>query len=83
MKIKIFGTGCTKCKKLYENTLEAVKLAGVDAEVTKVEDINQIINAGVMITPALSVDGEIKITGKVPGADEIKKHLSTGVSNDE
>lgn len=75
MKIEILGTGCAKCKKLYENTLEAVKLSGKDAEVGKVEDIKQIMEYGVMATPAIVVDGEVKASGKLLSPDEIKKLL--------
>jgi small redox-active disulfide protein 2 len=75
MKIEILGTGCPKCKKLFENAAEAVKAAGIQAEVVKVEDINAIMNSGVMITPALAVDGEVKSAGKVLGVDEIKKMI--------
>ena len=76
MKIEILGTGCPKCKKLFENAQEAVKILGAAADVVKVEDIQQIMNAGVMITPALAVDGEVKSAGKVLSADEIKKIIS-------
>ena len=76
MKIEILGTGCPKCKKLFENAQEAVKNLGAAADVVKVEDIQQIINAGVMITPAIAVDGEVKSAGKVLSADEIKKIIS-------
>jgi len=76
MKIEILGTGCPKCKKLYENTAEAVKSAGIQAEVVKVEDINAIMNSGVMITPAIAVDGEVKSAGKVLSVEDIKKLLS-------
>lgn len=75
MKIEILGTGCAKCKKLYENTLEAVKLSGKDAEVGKVEDIKQIMEYGVMATPAIVVDGEVKASGRLLSPDEIKKLL--------
>ena len=76
MKIEILGTGCPKCKKLFENAQEAVKNLGTVADVVKVEDIQQIMNAGVMITPAIAVDGEVKSAGKVLSADEIKKIIS-------
>jgi small redox-active disulfide protein 2 len=76
MKIEILGTGCPKCKKLFENAQEAVKNLGTVADVVKVEDIQQIMNAGVMITPALAVDGEVKSAGKVLSVDEIKKIIS-------
>lgn len=73
MKIEIYGTGCAKCKKLFENAQAA---AGSDALVSKVEDIQQIMNAGVMITPAIAIDGEVKSAGKVLSVDEIKKMIS-------
>jgi small redox-active disulfide protein 2 len=76
MKIEILGTGCPKCKKLFENAQEAVKNLGAAADVVKVEDIQQIINAGVMLTPAIAVDGELKSSGKVLSVDEIKKIIS-------
>jgi len=75
MKIEILGTGCPKCKKLFENAQEAVKTAGVAAEVVKVQDIQQIMNSGVMITPAIAVDGEVKSAGKVLSVDDIKKMI--------
>jgi small redox-active disulfide protein 2 len=73
MKIEILGSGCAKCKKLYENTLTAVKTSGVTAEVIKVEDMEKIIGYGVMSTPALVVDGEVKVAGTVPSPAEIQK----------
>jgi len=75
MKIEILGPGCPKCKKLYENAEKAVKDLNLQAEIVKVEDIQKIINTGVMMTPALTVDGEVKSAGKVLSVDEIKKHL--------
>ena len=76
MKIEIIGTGCPKCKKLFENAQEAVKTLGTSAEVVKIEDIQQIMNAGVMITPAIAVDGEVKSAGKILSVDEIEKIIS-------
>jgi small redox-active disulfide protein 2 len=71
MKIEILGTGCTKCKKLYENAVEAVKQSGKEAEVVKVEDIRKIVAYGVMSTPALVVDGVVKTSGKLVSTQEI------------
>jgi small redox-active disulfide protein 2 len=71
MKIEVLGTGCAKCKKLYENAMEAVKLSGRDAEIVKVEDINEIVTYGVMSTPALVVDGVVKVSGKLVSPEEI------------
>ncbi|GAB4248301.1 thioredoxin family protein [Deferrisoma sp.] len=76
MKIEILGTGCAKCNKLYEAAKEAVAKAGKDAEVVKVEDLAEIMKRGVMVTPALAIDGEVKTTGKVLKPDEIAKMLS-------
>jgi small redox-active disulfide protein 2 len=74
-KIQILGTGCPKCKKLFDVTKQAAKDLGMEAEVTKVEDINEIIKFGVMMTPALAVDGELKVVGRVPKIDELKAML--------
>ncbi len=76
MKIEIYGTGCPKCTKLFENAQEAVKITGVDAEVVKVKDINNIMNAGYMLSHAIAVDGNIKSSGKVLGVDDIKALLT-------
>jgi len=75
MKIEILGTGCAKCKSLYQNTLEAVRQSGKEAEVTKVEDIKKIMEYGVMSTPALVVDGVVKLAGKLASPAEISKML--------
>lgn len=74
-KIQILGTGCPKCKKLAENAETAAKDIGIAYELVKVEDIDDILNFGVMMTPALAVDGEVKVVGKVPSVDEIKKMI--------
>ncbi len=71
-EIQILGTGCPKCKKLAENAEAAAKQLGIEYEIRKVTDINEIMKFGVMMTPALAVDGRVKIVGKVPSADEIK-----------
>ncbi|MCK5352676.1 TM0996/MTH895 family glutaredoxin-like protein [bacterium] len=75
-KLQILGTGCPKCSDLAERTEEAAKELGIDYELVKVSDINDIMSFGVMMTPALAVDGEVKVTGKVPGVDEIKELIS-------
>ncbi len=75
-KIQILGTGCPKCKKLAENAETAAKVLGIEYEIEKVTDINEIMNFGVMMTPALVVDGDVKIAGKVPSVEDIKKMLS-------
>ncbi len=76
MKLEILGTGCPKCMKLEELTRKAAVELGVEAEVTKVKDIKAIMSYGVMITPALVVDGEVKVAGRVPSVEEIKKMIS-------
>jgi len=75
MKIEILGTGCPKCKTIEKVVRKAVEELGVKAEIVKVEDLQQIIDRGVMMTPAVFVDGEAKIVGHVPSVDEIKKLL--------
>jgi len=74
-KLQILGTGCPKCKKLAANTEAAAKDLGIEYEIEKVTDINEIMNFGVMMTPALAVDGQVKVVGKVLSPDEIKKML--------
>ncbi len=74
--LQVLGTGCPKCKKMAENAQAAIQAAGIEGEVVKVTDINEIMKFGVMITPALVVDGQVKVVGKVPSADEIKKMLA-------
>ena len=75
MKIEILGMGCPKCKKLYENAQAAVKELNVQAEVVKVEDIQKIMDYGLMSTPAIAIDGEVKAAGRIPAPDEIKKWI--------
>lgn len=75
MKIEILGPGCPKCKTLLKNVEKAIQDLHLQVVINKVEDIEKIINAGVMMTPALVVDGEVKSTGKVLSVDEIKKIL--------
>jgi small redox-active disulfide protein 2 len=75
-KIQILGTGCPKCKKLAENAEAAAKELELEFEVEKVADINEMMKFGVMMTPALVVDGEVKVVGKVPSTDEIKQMLT-------
>lgn len=75
MVIKILGTGCAKCKKLEANAQKAVKEMGIDATVEKVQDIQDIMEYGVMKTPALVVDEQVKVMGRVPSPEDIKKYL--------
>ena len=74
--IQVLGTGCAKCTKLKENAEKAVVELGIEAMVEKVEDINVITGFGVMMTPALAIDGEVKAVGNVASPDEIKKLLA-------
>jgi len=75
MIIKILGTGCPKCKKLEEEARRAVEESGIEAQVVKVSDIDAIMEMGVMMTPALAIDDEVKISGRVASKDEILKLL--------
>ena len=72
MKIQILGTGCPKCQKLTENAEAAAKELGIAYEIEKVKDIEKIMAFGVMMTPALAVDGVVKVAGKVPSVAEVK-----------
>lgn len=76
MKIAVLGPGCAKCKQLYENTRKALEEAGVDAELTKVEDMQEISRHNVFMTPALVIDGTVKSTGKVVKPEQIRKWVS-------
>ena len=75
MQILVIGPGCTRCKTLAQITEQAVKELGVTAEINKVTDLKQIMALGVMMTPALAVNGTIKVAGRVPSVDDIKKLL--------
>ncbi len=74
-KLQILGTGCAKCKKLAENTEAAAQALGLSYEMVKVTDIQEIMKFGVMLTPGLAVDGEVKLVGKVPNVEELKAML--------
>ena len=76
MEIKILGSGCARCKTLEKLTREVVEQNGIDATVSKVEDIYQIMKYGVMTTPALVVNEKVEIMGRVPSADEIRLILT-------
>jgi len=75
MKIQILGTGCPKCQKLAETAKTAAEELGLQYELVKITDLNEIMKFGVMMTPGLAVDGQVKSVGKVPTVDEIKKML--------
>jgi len=78
MKIQILGSGCPKCKLLEQNAREAVAGAGISAEIEKVTDIDEIMNMGVMMTPALVLDGTVKSVGKVLTKDQIISIIKGG-----
>jgi small redox-active disulfide protein 2 len=75
-KIQILGTGCRKCTTLAETAEQAAKELGVEYSLEKVTDLKRIAEFGVMFTPALVVDGQVKVSGKVPALDDVKKLLS-------
>jgi small redox-active disulfide protein 2 len=75
MLIQILGMGCPKCQKLEENARQAAHELNLDFQIEKVKDLQQIMTFGVMVTPALVVDGVVKVAGKVPGIEDIKKLL--------
>jgi len=74
--LQILGTGCPKCGKLAEATEEAAKILGIDYRLEKVTDITAIMSFGVMMTPALAVDGDVKVSGRIPSTDELRKILA-------
>ncbi len=76
MKIEVLGTGCAKCKSLAENVSRAVQELGIDAEILKIDDIKEIMDREVMMTPALFIDGELKIMGRTGSVEEIKRLLT-------
>ena len=80
MKIKVLGTGCPKCKKLYAEAEKAISLAGVTAELEKVEKIDDIMAYGVMMTPALVVDEQVKVSGRIPPNAEIVSWITTAAA---
>ena len=77
MKIKVLGAGCAKCKELTETTALAVEQLGLDCDIEKVTDISEIIKFGVIMTPALVVDEQVVVAGKVPNIEMLKEILTT------
>jgi len=75
--MQILGAGCPKCRKLAENAETAAKMLGIDYKIEKVTEIDRILEFGVMMTPALVVDGEVKVSGRVPSPEEIAKILAS------
>lgn len=80
MKIKILGTGCAKCKKLYSEAEKALAASGVDAELEKVEKLNDIMDYGVMMTPALVIDEKVVSSGKIPSTSQIVSWITTAAA---
>ncbi len=76
MEIKVLGPGCSKCKALYKAVVETVEEMGIGIDVKKVEKLDEIVEAGVMLTPGLVINGKVKVTGKVPKKEDIKKYIS-------
>ena len=79
MELKVLGTGCPKCNKLENMVNEVIKDLNADATVTKVKDINEIAKAGVMLTPALMINGDIKLAGKLPSKEDLTKMIEAGL----
>lgn len=75
IKIQILGIGCPKCKTLTAHAEQAAKELGIEYQIEKVQDINEIVSFGVMSTPALAVDGQVRVAGKIPSVEEIKAML--------
>ncbi len=75
MDIKVLGPGCAKCKTTYTNVLEALKLTGIEADVTKIEDLEEMMKYNILTTPVLMIDGVVKIKGRVAEVKEIKELL--------
>ena len=75
MKIEIYGSGCAKCKKTEKIVRQTVNELNIEAEISKIEDLQKIIDKGIMMTPAVAVNGEIKILGRVPSTQDVKKIL--------
>jgi len=76
MKIEVLGTGCPKCHKTKQNIEAALSELGKEADITQVKDLKSIAGYGVMVTPALVIDGEVKVAGRVPTVDQIKMFLT-------
>lgn len=72
MKIEVFGKGCAKCEKTYQRIKDEVEQEGLQATLTHITDLNELVEQGIMVTPAVMVDGEVKLEGRVPRASEIR-----------
>lgn len=82
MKIKVLGTGCAKCNKLYAEAQKAIASSGVKAELEKVEKIEEIIKYGVMMTPGLVIEDEVKASGRIPQISEIVTWIATAAAKE-
>jgi small redox-active disulfide protein 2 len=82
MKIKVLGPGCAKCKKLYAEAEKAVAASGVPIEIEKVESIDEIVKYGVMLTPALVIDEEVKTSGRVLSSSDIAKLITAAAAKE-
>jgi small redox-active disulfide protein 2 len=80
MDVKVLGTGCAKCKKLYAEAEKAIAQSGVPATLTKVESIDDIMAYDVMVTPALVIDGQVRSSGRIPRTDELVSWLTTAAA---
>lgn len=80
MKIAVYGTGCAKCVQSEHVVREAVERAGVEAEIAHVKDIGEIAKAGVLMTPAIAINGKVVVSGKVPEVAEVVSHITTAPS---
>jgi small redox-active disulfide protein 2 len=79
MEIKVLGTGCPKCNKLEKMVNEVIEDLKAEATVTKVKDLNEIARAGVMLTPALMINGDVRLTGKLPSKEDLTKMIEAGL----
>lgn len=80
VSVKVLGTGCAKCDKLYERTLQAVRGSGVEADVAKIEGLDEIVDYGVFMTPALVIEGEVKCTGRLPSVADVTGWLAAAAA---
>jgi small redox-active disulfide protein 2 len=76
MKIQVIGTGCPKCEETYDHVMAAVSELGVPADIEKVKDLKAIMSFGVMMIPAVAINGEVRISGKIPSVEDLKKMIS-------
>ena len=77
MKIIVYGTGCSKCKAVEKAVKNAVDKLGIDAEIVKIEELDKIMEAGILSTPAIAIDNEIKVSGRIPTSSEIEKWIKS------